>query len=152
MSRLGKLLIIISACAVAGCAPIGNIGTADYDSMWTVPYRVVYTIPEWFIRQSDLSVFASYHGTMQSIPVEKVKISIIENPRWSDTETPLDVDRSLTNPGRKIIVVRYGNLSARYSIEVQRPLTGGGGGGGNNGAGGDGGNDGVAEWWDGRPL
>jgi len=141
MSRFCKLLIMISAFAVTGCAPLGNIGgEVNYDAMWTVPYRTVYDVNDLFIRSEDLSVLASYHGTVQSIPVNKVTISVIEDPDWDDFETPIPPDENyrMWEEGRKVIVVRHGKLSARYSIKVFDPL----GIGGDNGGGGEGGRPG----------
>ena len=135
MRRFCKYLIIFTALAAAGCAPIGTIGdSADFDKMWTVPYRVYYDINDKFQRYDDLSVFASYHGTIQPIPVGSVKISVIEDPDFSDDEVsvPPDEDYPLRDKGRKVIVVRYGSKEARYSIEVKDPygLSDPGGGGG----------------------
>jgi len=121
----GIVIIIAVLAAVAGCAPVGTIGGGkDYDSMWTVPYRVVYDINDLFVRSKDLSVFASYHGTIQSIPVKKVSISIIEDPDWYDDEIPIPTDSNypLLETGRKEIVIRYGKLETRYSIEVRDPF------------------------------
>ena len=145
MSKFVKFLIIaIAALAVAGCSPIGTIGgPAEYDSMWTVPYRVVYDINDKFQRYIDLSVFASYHGTIQPIPVGSVEISVIEDPDWSVAEVPVppDEDYPLRDEGRKVIVVRYGSREARYSIEVKDPY-------GLTDPGGSGGSGIVIEWAD----
>ena len=138
MSRFCKYVIIITALAAAGCSPIGTIGgDADFEKMWTVPYRIVYDINDKFQRYEDLSVFASYHGTIQPIPVGSVKISVIEDPDWSNEEVlvPPDDDYYLIEEGRKVIVVKYGNLSARYSIDVRDPYGLGGNHGNGDGSG-----------------
>jgi len=140
------VLITIAAITLAGCAPpVGTIGgTVKYDRMWTVPYRVYYDINDKFQRNEDLSVFASYHGAIQSIPVNKVKISIIEDPDWTETEKPVpnDADYPFKQKGRKAVVVKYGKLKTRYNIEVRDPF-----GLGDNDENG-GGSGIIIEWWE----
>lgn len=141
MKLLYRLLIITTAVFfAAGCAgPIGSIGGAgSADALWTVPNRVSYELNELFLRNADLQVFLSYQGIVQPIPVEQVEIGIAEDPEMPDELEfiPLDENYILNNKGRKIVVVKYGELSARYSIEVQDPYgLGGSGGGGGSGAG-----------------
>lgn len=120
----GSLLTVF---VFTGCAPpIGYIadGTdSASDELLAVPYRVVYDINNLFQRRSDVAVFVSYRGVLRSIPINNVKISIIEKPSNPDTliEIPNDEDYVLERYGRKIIVIEYNGLEARYSIEVQDP-------------------------------
>jgi len=139
MSRISHFFkISIIACTVAACAqPIGNIGGSgsakSQDALWAVPYRVEYNINDLFLRQEDLSVLASYKGMVQYVPVDKVELNIIKDPDWTNELSPIPEDSPyrLEEKGRKVIVVTYGDLSARYSITVKDPFDLGGGGGGN---------------------
>ena len=123
-SRLYKIFIIlIAALAAAGCGPpIGDIGGyGDTDLLWTVPNRVAYDLNDLFMRNSDYQVFVSYRGVIQYVPNEKVKVSIAEDPDFSDEREyiPLDENYALRTQGRKLVVVEYGEMSADYSIEVR---------------------------------
>lgn len=128
---------LLTVFVFTGCAPpigyiAGGTSTAG-DELLAVPYRVVYEINSLWRRRSDVAVFTSSRGLVRAIPVRDVKISVIENPSSPDDliEIPNDEDYPLEKPGRKIIVVEYNGLEARYSIEVQDPL--GLGGEGNEG-------------------
>jgi len=133
--RTGLLLLTILACTAAACAPpIGNIsgtgGSEAYDALWVVPHRVTYDIGDWFVRD-DLSVFASSRGAVHLIPIERVAISIIEDPDWppfNPIPIPNDGYRLMIK-GRKEIVIQYSGLSTRYSITVWNPYEIGGDGG-----------------------
>ena len=127
--RLLSLIAIAAVFAATGCAPpvgyIGGASTAGADSLWAVPYRVMYDINDVFVRSEDLLVFGSRNGIVFSIPVEEVDIGIIDNPDSSDEVDewfPKNGDRYLFRvKGRKVIVVRYGGMSTQYSIEVRDP-------------------------------
>jgi hypothetical protein len=86
---------------------------------------------EMFMRNSDLEVFTSNRGLVQSIPLSLVKIGIAENPDVPDSKEyiPLDENYALRTKGRKLVVVEYKNMSVAYSIEVRDPLGLGGGNG-----------------------
>jgi len=136
--RLKIFIVLFAVFTASGCAPpIGTIGSSAYDSMWTVPYRVVYDINDKFERFSDVSIFASYRGAIQPIPVNKVNISVIEDPDWSELENPVptDTDYPFLITGRKVIIVKYRGLEARYSIDVRDPFGLGGGNQNNEGSG-----------------
>ena len=141
--RLIFLIAIVAVCIVVGCAPpVGSIGgtaAVGLDSMWAVPYRVIYDINDLFLRYEDLLVFSSRRGAVFPIPVGTVAIGVIEDPDWSDEEFPVPMEDAylLRKKGRKVIVVRYGGMSTQYSIDVRDPYdigdpsdpSGGGGGG-----------------------
>jgi hypothetical protein len=133
------LIIAITVFTTAGCAdPIGNIGgSGSADSLLTVPNRVSYELNELFLRNSDLQVFISSQGVVQPIPIDQVEIGIAEDPDYPDELEfiPLDENYALNNQGRKLIIVEYNDLSARYSIEVRDPYGLGGSGGGGTGSG-----------------
>jgi hypothetical protein len=120
--------VLLAVFVFIGCAPpIGYIsggnGTGN-EELWALAYRVVYDLNNLFRRNSDVAVFTSYRGALQPISIKDVKISVIEDPSSPDIliEVPVDEDYPLDKPGRKIIVLEYKGLEARYSIEVQDPL------------------------------
>jgi len=121
--------IVIIAAVCAGCNPVGSIydGTAKktaHDELWAVPYRVVYDINNLFRRQSDVAVFTSdKEGALQPIRITDVEIKVAEDPDNPDAAVvvPPDKDYPLYTPGRRLVIISYEGLSARYSIEVQNP-------------------------------
>ena len=135
MSKLpGFLIIIIVSFAVLSCSPpIGYIkggsgSGADFDDFWTVPRRNVYNLGDGFERASDLWVFASKNGIVQKIPVDDVTIGIVKNPDIETPDEPIIIKNGKYNlvatvvgAGRKLIVVTYGDKTAKYSIEVMDP-------------------------------
>ena len=140
--RFFLLIACVTACAASGCSPIGSIsGYSTVDLFWIVPNRVAYEINDLFLRKSDLRVFTSYGGVVESIPLEKVEIFIAEKPDQTEKNKlkiiPLDENYPLDTAGRKLVVVEYGGMSDNYSIEVRDP-NGLGGGNGNGGEGGSG--------------
>ncbi|MDR2730291.1 MAG: hypothetical protein LBB81_05270 [Treponema sp.] len=128
------LFLMITITVLTACAdPIGNIGgSGSADSLLTVPNRVSYELNELFLRNNDLQVFISYQGVVRPVPVDLVEIGIAEDPDYPDELEfiPLDDNYALNSQGRKLVVVEYNNLSARYSIEVRDPYGLGGSGGG----------------------
>ena len=136
MSRFPTLIItiIVASCAVFSCAPpIGTIkrGSAvagNLDEFWTVPRRQYYIHGDDFVRKNDLWAFASYNGLVETIPIEKVEISLVKNPRaapaaW-DTINIKNGAYTLVSSvgtGQKLIRVTYENMTAEYSIEVRNP-------------------------------
>jgi len=120
---------LLTAFVFTGCAPpvgyiTGGKATAS-DELLAVPYRIVYDVGSLFRRRTDVGVFVSYKGLVRSIPVNDVKISVIEAPSNPDAplyEVPNDEDYVLEYSGRKIIVIEYNGLEVSYSIEVQDPL------------------------------
>jgi len=143
---------LVAAFIFTSCAPplgyINDGGTAG-EELLAVPYRIVYNVNNLFQRRSDVAVYTSSRGTVRSIPVKDVRISVIENPSSPNalTRIPDGADYPLENAGRKIIVLAYKGLEARYSIEVQDPLGIGGGGSGGGGGGIElGGGQGGIKW------
>ena len=140
--------VTIASFALAACTPIGSTFTngVNYDDFWTVPRRQTYNLGDSFNRNSDLWVFVSNKGAVESISSKKVEISLITNPDSSAApdvinmlgRSSLDDTYRLTDStagtGRKLVVVTYGGNTAEYSIEVADPL-GVGGGGDENGNG-----------------
>jgi len=125
--RAYRFFFLISCIAVnitVGCAPpIGAIGGSGAgDIFWVVPNRVAYDYGDLFYRNSDLKVFTSYRGGVESIPVSQVKIYIEE----------IEVGNlyGLGSTGRKDVIVEYDNMSASYSIEVRGSGNGNGNGNG----------------------
>jgi len=122
MNRLCKLFVIITAaCTAAGCfSPIGGgiDGQGTPDRFWAVPDRVAYKVNERFMPKSDVRLFASYQGVVESVPVEKAKISIAEDPDKPDTWEDIEEYCFLYTKGTKIIVAEYSGMSDSYFIEV----------------------------------
>jgi len=144
---------IVIAVSAGGCTPpVGNIGGAgagdSADNLWSVPNRVVYDINDLFIRESDLTVFISNRGIVESISVKDVEIFIIEDPDFNADEmqpVPLDEWYPFTSEGRKMVVIYYSNLSTHYSVQVGNPY-GANGNGGGNGSGSGSGSGITIEW------
>jgi len=140
MNGLSKFfIVIVVACTVIGCSPpIGSIGgggsgsNADGDELTAVPKRTIYNIPQEFLRDNDLSVFASYRGLLHKIPIDEVEISIVEDLSDSDIKNPVlpNEPYPFESKGQKMILVEYNNMSDTYYIDVLDPLDMGGGGGG----------------------
>jgi len=148
--------IIIASFALAACTPLGYVfdedssynANAHYDDFWTVSRRQTYNLGDSFNRNSDLWVFASSQGIVESVPSTYVDISLVTNP---DSANPTRIDilgnnssdntyrlSSNVGTGRKLVVVSYGGNTAEYSIEVADPLgldPGNGGNGGGSGIG-----------------
>jgi hypothetical protein len=142
-------IILTVSFAVVSCSPPigyiqgGSLGV-DFDDFWTVPRRNVYNLGDSFVRASDLWVFASSQGIVRSIPVDKVNIGLISNPDAAVPYAPIPItngeyilNAAIVGAGRKLIVVSYGDKTAKYSIEVMDPsgLTGGKEVGGEEGTG-----------------
>jgi len=121
---------LLTVFVFTGCAPpigyiAGGTSSTASDELLAVPYRIVYNVYNYFLPRSDVAVFISYKGLVRSIPVKNVKISVIENPSNPNAplnEFPPDEGYELKQTGRKIIVIQYNGLEARYSIEVMDPL------------------------------
>jgi hypothetical protein len=128
-------IIIAVSFAVASCvSPLGQThdvegsGAGDLDNFWTVTRRQYYTMGDDFVRDSDLWAFASSQGIVQSIPINKVEISLINNPNDAVTNEPIPIVNgryrlisSIVGTGRKLIIVTYSGKTAEYSIEVRNP-------------------------------
>ncbi|MCL1921506.1 MAG: hypothetical protein FWG50_10620 [Kiritimatiellaeota bacterium] len=130
------------------------IGDIDLDELLAVPQRMVYDMGDIFYRETDLSVFASYSGNLQPIPINDVTIKIIEDIHSPEDSIPVNGGGYwLAVPGRKIISVSYGSLAAEYSIEVKDPfgIGGGNGSGGNSGTSLGNGGSGIIWDYPGRP-
>jgi len=127
------ITVTIVSFAFAACAPIGSAftGSTTYDDFWTVPRRQTYNLSEYFNRSSDLWVFASSMGAVESIPVNNVEISLITNPGAAVPNVINMLGQSSSGntymliasvgTGRKLVVVTYGGSRAEYSIEVEDP-------------------------------
>jgi hypothetical protein len=141
--------VTIASFTLAACTPLGSTftGATAYDDFWTVSRRQTYNLGDDFNRNSDLWVFASSLGAVESIPSKKVEISLITNPDSAAApvvihmldHNSLDDTYRLTDDnagtGRKVVVVTYGDKTAEYSIEVADPLGVGGGSGDDDGSG-----------------
>jgi hypothetical protein len=131
MKHLSKFFIILAvSVSIAGCSsPVGNISSkGGLDDMWAVPKRVSYELMDGFWR-SDLKVLGMYRGAVESIPVNKVTIEIIEDPYAAEPQPTFPYPkeepyfwRDDYDYGRKIIVLKYRGKEYRYSIEVVDPL------------------------------
>jgi hypothetical protein len=138
-------IVAITAFALScagGCAPpIGNIDGPG-ERLIALPSRVSFDINDVFWRQEHVKVFTSYHGAMLLLSVDDVTIGIAEDPDLPDEQSPVPLNGGgymFTNPGRKLVMLSYNQLSTRYWIQVDDPydLSGGTGpGGGNNNEGG----------------
>ena len=130
---------LVFSLSCTGCAPpVGQLsGNTALDELLAVPQRMVYDLGDTFKRDTDLTVFASFHGNLQAIPISRVSIRVIEDVSNPQDSIPVNGEYWMIEPGRKIISVSYDGLSAEYSIEVKDPLgLGGGGGSGGGGSGG----------------
>ena len=150
MNRLLRLVVLSAVIALIGCQPpFGSIdrGTAAHETLWAVPNRWVYNINDPFDWQDDLIVFAAFQGLVETIPVESVIFSIMEDPDSPDVLVPVPPSNSeffvFRNIGRNIVVLYFDNMFYQYSVQVQDPLNIGGGGGGGSGGGG-----GIGIIWD----
>jgi hypothetical protein len=146
--RCVAFTILIAALVCAACAPpVGSVyeNTQAHDQLLVVPYRVVYDMNHLFKRQNDLAVFTSSdQGELKPVPLDKVQISIAEDPDKADAQTIIapDEDYQLEKAGRKIITIKYGTLApVNYSIEVQDPYNMGNNGNGNGNGSGNGGDE-----------
>ena len=123
-SAVGVFITLLFFLSLTGCAPpIGHLngGAAAYDELLAIPQRMTYDLGDEFKRETDLSVFVSYGGALQPIPIDVVDIGIV------DADTPEEIivingGYMMKFPGRKIISVSYDGLSAKYSVEVKDPL------------------------------
>jgi len=143
MNSLLRLVILAAACTVISCAaPIGNLGEGsggneeDLDSLTAMPKKTTYFIPDEFVREFDLTVFASHRGgTLYKVPIDEVAITVFENDLFdpNDKQTVLPNEPyPFKSKGLKKVLVEYNNMSDEYYIDVQDP-TGMGGGGGSSG-------------------
>jgi len=126
MSRLCRLFVIlIAAYAAAGCSPIGSIGGSGATDLLVVPNRLTYNTGERLM-PSHLEVLASYGGSLKSVSLGLVKISIAENSYTPNDlkNVPLNTGYLLETAGIKLVVVEYLGMSASYSIEVSPPENG----------------------------
>jgi len=131
--RLSWLLLAISGISTALCAacarPTGPIheSNANYDNLWTVPRRQVYKIGDDFVRSDDMWVFASVQGSVESIDVNKVTISLITNPDAAEPDEPIVIANGEytlavhVGKGRKLVTVTYNKMIAEYSIHIEDP-------------------------------
>jgi hypothetical protein len=152
--RRVAFIILIAALMCAACAPpVGSVykdAQARSNKLWVVPYRVVYDLNHLFNRQSDLAVFtSSSQGELKPVPLDKVKISIAEDPDNADAQTFITPDEfyQLEKVGRKIVTIKYGALApVDYSIEVQDPYNMGNGNGNGDGENEDGRTGIIIDW------
>jgi hypothetical protein len=87
---------------------------ARLKAIFAVPGRYEYTLGESF-DESNLNVYGVYEdGSSEQIPLQKV--SIIG-----------DIDTFRVSAGKKIITVKYGDLTYSFTIIVQSTNTGGSG-------------------------
>jgi len=131
------LTVILCLAAFAACSPLGSVfdsGGSASDEMWVVPRRHEYRAGESFVPENDLYVYIYNMGMVESVPVSKVRISIITNPN-SATQNSVPVPTSgiqltiVIGTGRKLVKVEYSNFApATYSIEIRDPLGGSGDG------------------------
>jgi len=151
--RLFRFLMVSTAFAVAlvSCGPqFGSIGDFEYDGFWVVPRQMTYWTNDNFRPQSDLSAFASFQGTVDSIPVNQVEIRIAEDldsetVEWSFPINSNDSYKFGGVGGKKGIKVSYGDHFDEYTVMVLDP-SGNNGNGGDNGGGNNSGNGIGMEW------
>jgi hypothetical protein len=132
MNRFLLFIILFTTFfAVTGCAPpIGSINgggsSGKYDDFWAVPKRQYYFLGHYFIRDSDLQAFVSYRGIVELIPASKLEISLVKNPDDRVPDDPIPILNgkwrlvdSVVETGRKLIIVKYGDRTDEYSIEIR---------------------------------
>jgi hypothetical protein len=76
--------------------------------------------------RSDLKVLGMYRGAVESIPVNKITIEVIEepypeNPPMVSFPYPKEEPYIWQDIGRKIIILKYRGKEFRYSVEVVDP-------------------------------
>jgi hypothetical protein len=146
LSKFFTVTVAAVAFAFTGCAPFGSIDDFIYDEFWVISTRPTYNKSDTLIRK-DISVYASFQGSVDVIPVESVDISIEENP-FTVNPVPQDGGYIFESYGKKRIIAKYRNMEAAYSIHVLNPNGNGNGNGGgpDTGSGGslEGGN--FIEW------
>ena len=129
------ITVLLFSLFFTGCAPpVGQLsGEVALDELLAVPQRMVYDLGDTFKRDTDLTVFASFSGNLQPIPINRVTINVIEDVDSPQDSIPVNGEYWMVVPGRKIISIAYNGLSAEYSIEVKDPYgIGGGNGSGSN--------------------
>lgn len=132
MNKAFWFINIIVSFAIVSCTPVGYIhdddSGANVDDFWTIPRRQYYILGDNFVRTSDLRAFASYQGMVESIPTDKVEISLVRNPNATRPDDPIPIINgqyrlidSVVGTGRKLIIVTYGGKTDEYSIEIRNP-------------------------------
>ena len=120
----GVSMLLLIFLFITGCAPpVGHLsgGSAVFDELLAIPQRMVYDLGDEFKRETDLSVFVSYSGNLQPVPIDIVNIKIIEDVDSPEDTIIINGIYPMRAPGRKIVFVSYDSLSAKYSIEVIDP-------------------------------
>jgi hypothetical protein len=118
-----SFIILAVSVSIASCSPpVGTISSkSGLDDMWAVPKRVAYEILDPFTRE-HFTVLGMFRGAVESIPVKKVTIEIIEDPDFhADEANPFPLSEPFytwESYGRKLIVIKYRGREAYYSVEV----------------------------------
>jgi len=130
-------VIITVSFAVISCGyPLGQTHDDDtnsgihtrenLDDFWTVPQRTYYTLGDSFVRAKDMRAFASAQGLVESVPADKVEISLVKNPNAEVPDDPIPVVNgqyrlisSIVGTGSKLVIVAYGDKTDEYWIEIR---------------------------------
>jgi len=122
MGRLCRFFIIlIAAYTAVGClSPIGSVGGSEADLLVAIPKLQKYKTGDTFTPENDLDVYASYDGVEEPVPLDEVKIKIVEPPYLPNDlkDVPFDTGYVLNKIGSNIVILEYESLSTSYSIEV----------------------------------
>jgi hypothetical protein len=129
------LALTFTNCRDAGTPTIFNTDEMEKalisQSLFPVPVYREYALDSSFARTEEhLSVFVVYDsGDTQKIALNKTEISLKDADATLVATLVTDAPHYFETPGEKEIIVRYGSLSARYTVIV-RDDTGSSGTGG----------------------
>ena len=121
-----RLLILVIA-VFAGCSlPLGEaIGGEDtrlYDGLVVKPNREEYELGEQFEQTEEhLKVFTTFKGEQDALSLDECEVIIedLDSPEKSALVT--EKGYLFESSGKKVIHVKYSNLSSQYPIEVLEP-------------------------------
>jgi hypothetical protein len=134
--RFVFFIVITVTLLLSDCArPFGSIDDFVYDDFWVISTHPTYNLTDPLPRR-DISVFGSFQGAVDVIPVDTVDLFVQETSNGELNPIPKDRGYEFSSYGKKRIVAIYHEMEAEYSIQVLNPNGGSGNGNGNgNGSG-----------------
>ena len=128
MRRLSALFTVISvSLLIIACGyPVGSIGDIDYDDFWIISTHPTYDAQKnEILLRNQISAFASFHGAVDTIPINQVDIFIEDYPNGKiEFVSVTDNGHIFAGPGIKRIRAKYRGMEAEYSIRVLDPNDG----------------------------
>lgn len=129
-------LFIIAGAFTSSCSPIGSL-LADsgakavaYDYIRAVPKKLLYGETDSIIPAKDVDVFGTFRGVEELIPIDNVKIKVVNYPGLlGEDEVPIPDNQTgigFGSKGVKRVIISYKELETYYHIEVGDRGTGGG--------------------------